>query len=222
MGASRRYAGRSHQRRRVDVTMSPTLNDAIPQRHRSRFQLLALCVGILIFACILICGATIFLYPRLGGVWASLKVLPNPPHSELIFAQVTSTSTDLYERQIAFFYVRMPLLDSRNWFAQHISMLPLDGNLNEPTSSYRSIYAGTDGHNEYLFLRLTAALSLSPTYWDGIVTCFSAEVFTQDAFQSSIYMDQYFSNPDTQNRLSYLSKNDADTIAVVTRCWPAD
>ena len=206
------------------------MRNLLENHKKSRFKSKITIATSAFVICFIICGATIFLYPRIGGEWASQKIIPAPPFSEVLIEETMSSDITpqglytprpgLYTYQISIYYVDMPLVETRNWFSQHIPMLPLDNDLTEPATSYQSIYARLQGHNkEYLFLTAFAAITISPTFWDTSVDCFSADVFTKDAFESSIYFEQYFSNSSSQNQLSDLNEN--GVIAVVERCWPA-
>ena len=184
-------------------------------------------IAVTLVICVILCGATMFLYPRIAGEWLGYRVIPVPPFSEVLIEGTMSSdinpqagyTTSIYTYQTSIYHVDMPLIETRNWFARHFPMLPLDNDLAEPATSYRSRYVGMPRGNEYLFLTLSAALTLSPTHWDTSMSCFSVEVFTKDAFESSIYFEHYSAYRNFQNQLRILDED--DVIAVVKRCWPA-
>jgi hypothetical protein len=201
-----------------------TLNEngveATPQSTRKRYYLIDK-VGVALFIifpsiCLVVCGMTAFLYPRLGGEWASLKVIPNPPQSETIMED--SIVSGMFNQKTTFYRMPMSLRDARNWFSQRIRMSPFDNDLTDPATSYESLPLPYNKGKEYDFLVFSAALTISKSFWDDPADCFSVEIYTLPAFENTDYIDSYFSDDSGQNYLERIK--DSDTIAVVQRCFP--
>jgi hypothetical protein len=201
-------------------TLNENDKEATPEPKRKRYYLIDK-VGVALFIifpsiCLVVCGMTAFLYPRLGGEWASLKVIPNPPQSETIMED--SIVSGIFEQNTTFYRMTMSLRDARNWFRRYIPMSPFDNDLTDPATSYESLPLPYDKGNEYFFLLFSAALTISKSFWDDPADCFSVEIYTLPAFEDTDYIDSYFSDDSGQNYLERIK--DSDTIAVVQRCFP--
>jgi hypothetical protein len=201
-------------------TLNENDKEATPEPKRKRYYLIDK-VGVALFIifpsiCLVVCGMTAFLYPRLGGEWASLKVIPNPPQSETIMED--SIVSGMFNQKTTFYRMPMSLRDARNWFSQRIRMSPFDNDFTEPATSYKSLPLSYDKGNEYFLLVFSAALTISKSFWDDPADCFSVEIYTLPAFENTDYIDSYFSDDSGQDRLERIKQG--DTIAVVQRCFP--
>ena len=185
-------------------------SEETPQPNRRK---LIIVVSLIVCVCLAIPFIFAYEYPRADGEWANQDVVLAPPNS-VIIREETDIS-DGYEYQTTIYHMPASLQTARDWFRDYLLLPPVDDRLDESDTQYISLQPPQPSIYEYLWRRIFASTTPSSAYWDYGLECFSAELYTPDAFAESDHIDHY--NLSTLNQAE--TSMERGTIAVVNRCW---
>jgi hypothetical protein len=152
-------------------------------------------------------------YPEWRGETAAYKAIPEPPNSEVV-SKDTVDAFD-YRNEAVLYTSDTSLEELRDWFEEHISMEPAEGQPENEAQAYVSIPESLKGAGlDYLLVELSAFVMGAPSI-ETNPDCFSVFIGTHDAFlDSSAYFNSFFA--------ANLDGLGEKSLIAVQRCWPHD